>query len=301
MEVETEQRQETMSAAIGGVRQPHMLRVGGRLMAFDTPVVMGILNVTEDSFYSGCRCTDTEALDARVQQIVEEGAGIIDVGACSTRPGSEPVSPEVEEKRIVTALERVRAISKTIPISVDTYRASVARSAIEKFNVEIINDISSGEMDAEMFPLIEETKVAYILTHIQGTPTTMQQAPHYDDLMSEVLNFFAQRMMRLQQMGADNLVIDPGFGFGKTVAENYELLKNLRMFGEFGFPVLAGLSRKSMLYKLLNTTPAGALEATQSVDTIALLNGAHILRVHDVLPAVQAVKIHKMYEAQPSW
>ncbi len=295
------QRQEERRAVIGAVRQPHSLRVGGRLMTFERPVVMGILNVTEDSFYSGCRCTDTAALDARVRQIVSEGAGIIDVGACSTRPGSEPVTPEVETERVLVALDRVRAICDTIPISVDTYRAAVARRAIEAAGIEIINDISSGEMDADMFPLVAETKVGYILTHIQGTPTTMQMAPRYDDLMSDILNFLAQRVMRLQQMGADNLIIDPGFGFGKTLEQNYEILKNLRMFCEFGFPVLAGLSRKSMLYKLLDTTPAGALEATQSVDTIALLNGAHILRVHDVLPAVQAIRIFQTYEAQPCW
>lgn len=286
---------------IGSAGQPRTLRLGERLMPFDTPVVMGILNVTEDSFYSGCRCTDREALEARVRQIVDEGAAIIDVGGCSTRPGSEPVSPEVEVERVLIAVERVRALNDKIPISVDTYRASVARRAIEEAGVEIINDIASGEMDPEMFPLVAETKVGYILTHIQGTPTTMQQAPHYEDMMSEILNFFAQRVMRLQQMGADNLIIDPGFGFGKTVAQNYEILRNLRMFGEFGFPVLAGMSRKSMLNRLLGITPAGALEATQSVDTIALLNGAHILRVHDVLPAVQAVKIYQMYQAQPCW
>lgn len=301
MEVQEGPRTARRTATIGEVKQPRTLRFGERLMAFDRPVVMGILNVTEDSFYSGCRCTDREALDARVRQIVDEGAEIIDVGACSTRPGSEPVTPEVETERVLIAADRVRAISPQTPISVDTYRAAVARRAIEEAGVEIINDIASGEMDPEMFPLVAETKVGYILTHIQGTPTTMQQAPHYDDMMAEILNFFAQRIMRLQQMGADNLIIDPGFGFGKTVEQNYEILKNLRMFGEFGFPVLAGMSRKSMLNKLLGTTPAEALEATQCVDTIALLNGAHILRVHDVLPAVQAVKIFNMYQTQPCW
>lgn len=289
------------TAMAGGDSAPRTLRLGGQLMVFDTPVVMGILNVTEDSLYSGCRCTDREALDARIRQIVAEGAGIIDVGACSTRPGSEPVPPEVEMDRVLIAVDRVRSICDSIPISVDTYRSAVARRAIDEAGVELINDIASGEMDGEMFPLIAETKVGYILTHIQGTPTTMQQAPHYTDMMSEILNFFAQRVMRLQQMGADNLVIDPGFGFGKTLEQNYEMLKNLRMFGEFGFPVLAGMSRKSMLNRLLGITPPEALEATQSVDTIALLNGAHILRVHDVLPAVQAVKIYKTYAAQPCW
>ena len=225
------QRQEDRRAVIGAVRQPHSLRVGVRLMTFERPVVMGILNVTEDSFYSGCRCTDTAALDARVRQIVSEGAGIIDVGACSTRPGSEPVTPEVETERVLVALDRVRAICDTIPISVDTYRAAVARRAIEAAGIEIINDISSGEMDADMFPLVAETKVGYILTHIQGTPTTMQMAPRYDDLMSDVLNFLAQRVMRLQQMGADNLIIDPGFGFGKTCCprcRQFEFFKRMR-------------------------------------------------------------------------
>lgn len=286
---------------MGEAKRPRSLRIGDRLMAFDEPVVMGILNVTEDSFYSGCRCTDTEAIDARVRKIVDEGAAIIDVGACSTRPGSEPVAPGLEAERVMAAVERIRAIAPAIPISVDTYRASVARRAIEEGGVEIINDIASGGMDDEMFPLIAQTKVGYVLTHIQGTPTTMQQAPRYDDLMSEMLQFFAQRVMRLLQMGADNLIIDPGFGFGKTLEQNYEILKNLRFFGELGFPVLAGMSRKSMLNKLLGTTPAEALEATQSVNTIALRNGARILRVHDVRPAVQAVKICRMYESRPEW
>lgn len=277
------------------------LRLGNKEITFERPLVMGILNVTEDSFYGGCRSTAPGAIHARVVEIIEQGADLIDVGACSSRPGSVPVPEDVEKERINETLDIIHAVDTQIPISVDTYRAEVAKLAIEKHQVDIINDISGGEMDENMLPLIAETNVGYVVTHMQGTPTTMQQNPEYDDVMDDLLQFFAQKVMALKKMGADNIILDPGFGFGKTLAHNYTILKNLDAFTEFGHPILAGISRKRMITQLLDVATEDALYGTQAADVLALVNGATILRVHDVLPAVHAVRVFQAYREQPEW
>lgn len=277
------------------------INYGGRLLSLEQPLVMGILNVTENSFYAKSQCHSQEQVRERAKTLIAEGADIIDIGACSTKPGSQPVTQEVELARLRETLSTVKDMDREIPISIDTYRAQVADSLIDEFGALIINDISSGEMDSRMFSVVAKHRVPYILTHIQGTPTDMQRNPHYEDVVQEVLSFFAERVDKLRAMGLSDLIIDPGFGFGKSIDHNYTLLKNLDAFHSLGFPILAGVSRKSMIYKLLDSTPSEALLGTQTVDTIALLNGADIIRVHDVKPAVEAVRIVECYRQQPDW
>lgn len=269
----------------------YTINAGGRLLDFQTPVVMGILNATPDSFYAGSR-TQTEAeIAARVHQIVDEGAGIIDVGAYSSRPGADDVPAEEEARRLRHALGIVRREAPDAIISVDTFRADVAKMCIEEGGAHIINDISGGTLDKNMFRTVARLRVPYILMHIQGEPHTMQQAPHYDNLEQEVFLFLSQRVDQLRQLGVADIILDPGFGFGKTLAHNYELMNRLEDFREFDLPLLVGISRKSMIYKLLGTTPAEALGGTIALNTIALMKGAHILRVHDVRAAVETVRI----------
>lgn len=269
----------------------YTINAGGRLLDLQTPVVMGILNATPDSFYAGSR-TQTEAeIAARVHQIVDEGAGIIDVGAYSSRPGADDVPAEEEARRLRHALDIVRREAPDAIISVDTFRADVAKMCVEEGGAHIINDISGGTLDKNMFRTVARLHVPYILMHIQGEPHTMQQAPHYDNLEQEVFLFLSQRVDQLRQLGVADIILDPGFGFGKTLAHNYELMNRLEDFREFDLPLLVGISRKSMIYKLLGTTPAEALGGTIALNTIALMKGAHILRVHDVRAAVETVRI----------
>ena len=269
----------------------YTINAGGRLLDLQTPVVMGILNATPDSFYAGSR-TQTEAeIAARVHQIVDEGAGIIDVGAYSSRPGADDVPAEEEARRLRHALDIVRREAPDAIISVDTFRADVAKMCIEEGGAHIINDISGGTLDKNMFRTVARLRVPYILMHIQGEPHTMQQAPHYDNLEQEVFLFLSQRVDQLRQLGVADIILDPGFGFGKTLAHNYELMNRLEDFREFDLPLLVGISRKSMIYKLLGTTPAEALGGTIALNTIALMKGAQILRVHDVRAAVETVRI----------
>ena len=269
----------------------YSINAGGRLLDLQTPVVMGILNATPDSFYAGSR-TQTEAeIAARVHQIVDEGAGIIDVGAYSARPGADDVPAEEEMLRLRHALDIVRREAPDAIISVDTFRADVAKMCIEEGGAHIINDISGGTLDKNMFRTVARLRVPYILMHIQGEPHTMQQAPHYDNLEQEVFLFLSQRVDQLHQLGVADIILDPGFGFGKTLAHNYELMNRLEDFREFDLPLLVGISRKSMIHKLLGTTPAEALGGTIALNTIALMKGAHILRVHDVRAAVETVRI----------
>ena len=265
----------------------YTINAGGRLLDLQTPVVMGILNATPDSFYAGSR-TQTEAeIAARVHQIVDEGAGIIDVGAYSSRPGADDVPAEEEARRLRHALGIVRREAPDAIISVDTFRADVAKMCIEEGGAHIINDISGGTLDKNMFRTVARLRVPYILMHIQGEPHTMQQAPHYDNLEQEVFLFLSQRVDQLRQLGVADIILDPGFGFGKTLAHNYELMNRLEDFREFDLPLLVGISRKSMIYRLLHTTPAEALTGTTVLHTVALLQGCHILRVHDVKAAVE--------------
>lgn len=269
----------------------HTLNLRGKLYSLREPKIMGILNVTPDSFYAESRTPDEAHIAARVQQLMDDGADMIDIGGYSSRPGADDVSAEEEMNRLRRGLHVVRRLYPDVPISVDTFRADVARMCVEEEGADIINDISGGMMDRQMFRTVARLGVPYILMHMQGTPDTMQQAPHYDNLRREVMLYFAERIDRLCQMGAKDIIVDPGFGFGKTLEHNYELFHHLDDFNLFNLPLLVGISRKSMIYKLLGGTPQASLNGTTVLNTIALMKGAHILRVHDVKEAVEAKRI----------
>ena len=267
------------------------INVNGSLLDLSQPRVMGILNVTPDSFYAGSR-TQTEAeIVRRVRQIVSEGAAIIDIGAYSSRPNADNVSAREEMERLRMGLKILFEIQPDAVVSVDTFRADVARMCVEEYGVAIINDIAAGEMDANMFHTVAALNVPYIMMHMQGTPQSMQQHPHYDNLLEEVLLYFARKVQQLRDLGVKDIILDPGFGFGKTIEHNYELLSHLEDFRIFELPLLVGVSRKSMIYRLLDITPQEALNGTTVLDTICLLKGADILRVHDVKEAVETVRI----------
>lgn len=262
----------------------------GKLIDFSTPRVMGILNITPDSFFDGgVYINETEILQ-QVEKMLTEGATFIDVGAYSSRPGATHISEEEELQRIVPIIKLLVAHFPDILISVDTFRSIVAQKTIEA-GAAIINDISGGKMDANIFTTVAKLQVPYIIMHMLGTPQNMQQNPQYDDVTKEVISFFAEQLFTLHQLKVNDVLIDVGFGFGKTIEHNYELLKNLALFKSLDAPILAGISRKSMVYKPLELTPKTALNATTSANTIALLNGANILRVHDVKEAMEAIKI----------
>lgn len=269
------------------------INAGGRLLDLSQPQVMGILNVTPDSFYDGSRCPDMTAVAKRVETILSEGADMIDVGGYSSRPGCVDVSVDEEKRRLAIGFEAIRRLSPDAVISVDTFRAEVARWSVEEWGVQIINDISAGELDADMFDVVAQLRVPYIMMHMRGTPEAMmqQQYLHYDDVVADVLQYFAAKIDRLTYMGVNDIIIDPGFGFSKTIDDNYRLMRHLDEFARLGLPLLVGISRKSMIYKLLDVTPAESLNGTTALNVMALLGGAHILRVHDVKQAVEAVKI----------
>lgn len=279
--------------------QTKYLNVNGRLLELSTPCVMGILNVTPDSFYSGSRMQTEGEIEARVRQILEEGAAIIDVGAYSSRPNADHVSAEEEMNRLHLGLDVLRRTAPDAIVSVDTFRADVARMCVEEYGVAIINDIAAGEMDADMFSTVAELNVPYIMMHMQGTPQNMQQHPHYDNLLREVFLYFARKVQQLRDLGVKDIVLDPGFGFsfGKTLEHNYQLMAHLEEFRLFELPLLVGVSRKSMIYRLLDTTPQEALNGTTVLHTLALMKGADILRVHDVRQAVEAVRIVEAMKA----
>ena len=267
------------------------INVNGSLLDLSQPRVMGILNVTPDSFYAGSR-TQTEAeIVRRVKQIVSEGAAIIDIGAYSSRPNADNVSAREEMERLRMGLKILFEIQPDAVVSVDTFRADVARMCVEEYGVAIINDIAAGEMDANMFHTVAALNVPYIMMHMQGTPQSMQQHPQYDNLLKEVFLYFARKVQQLRDLGVKDIILDPGFGFGKTMEHNYELLSHLEEFRIFELPLLVGVSRKSMIYRLLDITPQEALNGTTVLDTICLLKGADILRVHDVKEAVETVRI----------
>lgn len=268
------------------------INVRGRLVSLDEPQVMGILNVTPDSFFATSRCRSEEEIRQRVCMMRREGATMVDIGAYSSRPGAEEVSAEEELRRLLPAVGIVREEWPDAIISVDTFRAEVARQAVEA-GADIINDISGGEMDKDMFRTVAELHVPYILMHMQGTPQDMQKAPHYDNLMCEVFRSLGERVEELHEAGVADVIVDPGFGFGKTMAQNYEMMARLGEFRLLGCPILVGISRKSMVYRLLDTTPEESLNGTTALNTIALMNGASILRVHDVREAVEAIKIYR--------
>lgn len=270
----------------------YTLSIHGQLLSLHEPQVMGILNITPDSIYSDSRTEAEDDICRRLHQLMDEGADMIDVGAYSTRPGADDVSEEEEMERLRRGLRVVRREFPEVPVSVDTFRANVARMAVEEEGADIVNDISGGDMDRQMFRTVARLHVPYVLMHMQGVPRSMQQAPHYDNVRREVMVHLAERVDLLHQMGVADVVVDPGFGFGKTLDHNYELMEHLEDFHELGCPLLVGISRKTMIYKLVGGTPQTALNGTTVLNTVALLKGAHILRVHDVAPAVEAKKMY---------
>lgn len=270
------------------------INLNGRLLSLKSPVVMGILNVTPDSFYAGSRQADEAAVAQRIETILAEGGAIVDIGGYSSRPDAAEVTEEEEWQRIKPALKRMQRDFPEVPVSVDTFRSVIARRAVEEYGTAMINDISGGMLDARMFETIALLQVPYILMHMRGTPQTMQQHTDYDDLMEDIMLYFAQKVRALRQLGVNDVILDPGFGFAKTLEQNYELMRSLSEFSiHFETPLLVGISRKSMIYKLLNATPEDSLNGTTVLNTYALLNGADILRVHDVKAATETIEIVK--------
>ena len=272
----------------------------GKLYPFDRPKVMGIINTTPDSFFSGSRTPDTFSIEKKVEQMVKEGVDIFDLGGYSSRPGAEDIDPETEYARLVPALKAVKKIAPETPVSIDTFRASVARRCVEEWGADIINDISGGTLDPEMWATVAELNVPYILMHMRGTPADMQTHTDYKDVVADVLKDLAFKIAELRQLGVADIIVDPGFGFAKTVDQNFRLLNELKVFGELGSPILAGVSRKSMIWRPLGITPEESLNGTTSLNTIALLNGADILRVHDVKEARQCVELVELLQHSAS-
>ncbi len=276
----------------------HTLNCAGKVIDLTNPVVMGIINVTPDSFYSGSQFMMRRRIYRRAKQILDQGGKIIDIGACSTRPSAEMVSEQVELKRLSKAVAIVRKNFPNEIISIDTYRASVAKRMVEDFSANIINDISAGNLDQDMFNTVAKLGVPYIAMHMQGTPNNMQLNPQYKNVLKELIEFFSEKILKLTLSGVRDIIIDPGFGFGKTIEHNYTLLNNLDSFRVLGYPIMVGLSRKSMIYKPLMISPETALNGTTVLNTIALQKGAKILRVHDVLQALETIKLTSITQSQ---
>lgn len=269
----------------------YTINVGGKLMDLSEPQVMGILNITPDSFYSASRKNSEAEIRGRVESILAEGGSIIDIGAYSSRPGADNISASEEMARLRGALQILRSVAPDAVVSVDTFRSDVAKMCVEEYGVQIINDISGGELDPQMFQTIAALGVPYILMHMKGNPQTMQVEPHYNDLLTEMLQYFGSKVQQLHELGVKDIIIDPGFGFAKTLDHNYQLMNRMQDLQVLGLPMLVGVSRKSMIYKLLGGTPEDALNGTSVLNTLALLKGASILRVHDVKEAVEVVQI----------
>lgn len=267
------------------------INLASNLVQLDKPLVMGILNVTPDSFYPASRTEGDAEIAARAKQIIDEGGSIIDIGAYSSRPGADDVPPEEEMRRLAHALRIIRQAVGDAVCSVDTFRADVAKMCVEEYGVAMVNDISGGELDGAMFDTVARLKVPYVLMHMKGTPKDMQRDPAYENVLGEVMQYLAGKVATLNDKGVSDIVIDPGFGFGKTLDDNYRLMAHLDLFKELGCPLLVGVSRKSMICKLLGITADDALNGTTALDTFALMKGADILRVHDVRQAVEAVEI----------
>lgn len=267
------------------------INIKGQLLSLDEPQVMGILNVTPDSFYAGSRKQTEAAIIDRIETILREGASIIDVGGYSSRPDAAEVSETEEMQRLEMALQPLLQHYPDVVVSVDTFRSSIARQCVEKYGVAMINDISGGELDERMFDTVAQLRVPYIMMHMRGTPQNRQQQTDYEDVTADVLKSFSQKLERLFRLGVNDVILDPGFGFSKTLTQNYELMQHLGDFRIFDLPLLVGVSRKSMIYKLLETTPEESLNGTTVLHTYALLQGADILRVHDVRAAKEAIRI----------
>lgn len=272
------------------------LNIHGNLVSLDEPKVMGILNITPDSFYSDSRVNQESSIIKKADQMIAEGAFILDIGGYSTRPGAIEISTEEEKKRAVSAISLIRSRFPDALISVDTFRSEVARAAVES-GANIINDVSGGNLDDQMFETVVELTVPYILMHMRGTPQTMKGLNQYDNLVVDIGKELAVKSNRLKELGVADIIIDPGFGFAKSIAQNYELLRNLTYLKRLGYPVLAGLSRKSMIYKTLDGLPEDALNGTTALNMIALQNGANLLRVHDVKEAIETIKLYNALNA----
>jgi len=267
------------------------INVAGKLVDLATPKVMGIINVTPDSFYASSRYTTDKEILNKAREMLEDGADIIDIGGYSSRPGAKDITVEEEGTRVLKAIRMVTREFADAIISVDTFRADIAREAVIGCGASIINDISGGEGDSMMFSTVEDLNVPYILMHMKGDPLTMQNKPVYDDIVADILKWFGERIFKLNSAGLKDIIIDPGLGFGKTIENNFELLRRLGDFSITGLPVMVGISRKSMIWKTLNISTEEALNGTSVLNSIALLQGADILRVHDVKEAVEAVKL----------
>lgn len=273
------------------------MRLGDSDLDLSQPQVMTIVNVTDDSFFAGSRTIDKSAIVSRVQQALVEGATMFDVGGYSSRPGAKELSVEEEWNRVRIGLQAVRSVSEGVPVSVDTFRSEVARRAVEEFGELIINDISAGELDSAMIDVVAKYNLPYVAMHMRGTPQTMQSNTHYENgVVEEVCQYFERKCAELKSRGVEHIILDPGFGFAKSLEQNYELLANLGSLCAMGYPVLAGVSRKSMIYKLLGVTPAEALNGTTALHWEALRQGATILRVHDTREATQVVRIFNEYK-----
>lgn len=268
--------------------------INGELLDFASPKVMGIINVTPDSFYVSGRTFHKDSARERIRMQVEEGADIIDIGGYSSRPGAEEVSADEEYRRLAIGLEIIRSEYPEIPVSVDTFRSEVARKCVEQWNVDIINDIGGGSLDPAMFDTVADLKVAYVLMHMRGTPATMQSYTDYDDVIADVISDLAFKARRLHELGVCDVIVDPGFGFAKTVEQNYRLMSALPQFSLLGMPLLVGISHKTMLWHPLGLSPEDTSDATVALDSMALMLGADIIRVHEVRPAVESVKIYNL-------
>ena len=271
--------------------QPFSLNIGGELREYSRPQVMGIINVTPDSFFKNSRTMDEDALSSRIEKFIADGADFIDMGAYSSRPGAADVDPAEEIARLRVGMKVLRSIDPQIPVSIDTFRSEVARVAIEELGANIVNDISGGSLDQDMFRTVARLKVPYTLMHMRGTPATMQSLTDYSDVTADVIADLSVKLRELHLLGVADVVVDPGFGFSKTTEQNFEMMRNLQQFEVLGCPLLVGISRKSMITRTLDIDPADALAGTVAVDAFALTQGAAFLRVHDVLEAVQTVKL----------
>lgn len=276
------------------LKRKSSINLDGRMIDLSRPIVMGILNVTPDSFFDGGKYKTEDLILRRAEEILEQGATIIDIGALSTRPGTEGISTKEEMERLLPAVKAVKKAFPEAPVSIDTYRSWVALEVIEECGPCIVNDVSGGNFDVHMFETVGRLGVPYILMHMLGTPLDMQQNPVYEDIIRDISLFFTDRIKKLTRAGVKDVIIDPGFGFGKALDHNYELLNRLDSFKVFQVPLLVGVSRKSMICKLLELKPEDALNGTSVINTLALMGGTDILRVHDVKEAVQAVRIFNM-------
>ncbi len=270
-----------------------LIQVNGKIIDLSTPIVAGILNITPDSFYDGGNYFSKERLTFQYSRLIHEGADIVDIGAYSSRPGAENISVEKEKERLCMALDAIREMDSDTIISIDTFRARVARMMIEEYNVGLINDISSGEADPEILDIAANYNVPYIAMHMKGTPQTMQKLTHYNNVVDDIVDYFAHKVYSLKERGIKDIFIDPGFGFGKTIEQNFELLANLDVFKIFKLPIMVGISRKSMIYRSLNIDVKQALNGTSILHTIALQNGANIIRAHDVKEAKEAINLYQ--------